>query len=102
MVIPDPSFAAAPPSDGHILALHELRQRQVRAAFLHGGTRSWRERRRIWPAVVAALVILALVVAAACVLNAFHQQQLLDAASGVVLHPAVGHPEISREALPAN
>ena len=101
MVVSDPSFTSVPTSDGHILALHELRQRQVRVAFLHGRSRSWRERRRIWPAVLTALVIVALLVAATCVLNAFHQQQLLNSAAGTV-HPAVDGATVTREVLPSS
>jgi len=55
-----------------------LRRRQLCAAFLHGSTRSWRVRRRIWPAAVAGLLIVALTIAALAVAAAFAAQQKID------------------------
>lgn len=63
-----------------MLALHALRHRQLLSAFLHGGRRSWRDRRRVWPAVAAGLVIIALLLAAVSVVAAFQHQQQIDAA----------------------
>jgi len=67
-----------PQSDRHLLALHALRQRQLRTAFLHGRTRSWRDRRRIWPAVLVAVAIVALLIAGISVVAAFQRQQQLE------------------------
>lgn len=55
-----------------------LRRRQLCAAFLHGSARSWRVRRRIWPATVAGLLIVAVAMAALAVAAAFAAQQELD------------------------
>lgn len=55
-----------------------LRRRQLGAAFLHGSARSWRVRRRIWPAAVAGLLIVAIAIAALAVAAAFAAQQELD------------------------
>ncbi len=55
-----------------------LRRRQLCAAFLHGSARSWRIRRRIWPAAVAGLLIVALAIAALAVAAAFAAQQKID------------------------
>lgn len=55
-----------------------LRRRQLCAAFLHGSARSWRVRRRIWPAALAGLLIVALAVAALAVAVAFARQQELE------------------------
>jgi len=55
-----------------------LRRRQLCAAFLHGSARSWRVRRRIWPAAVAGLLIVALVIGALAVAAAFARQQELE------------------------
>ena len=55
-----------------------LRRRQLCAAFLHGSARSWRVRRRIWPAAVAGLLIVALAIAALAVAAAFAAQQRID------------------------
>ena len=64
-----------PNADRQLLELHALRQRQLSAAFLHGRRRSWRERRRVWPAVVVAIILIALLVAGVSVVDAFHRQQ---------------------------
>ncbi len=72
---PTPSGAHA---ERHLLALHALHHRQLLSAFLHGGRRSWRDRRRVWPAVATGLVIIALLLAAVSVLAAFTQQQRID------------------------
>lgn len=55
-----------------------LRRRQLCAAFLHGSSRSWRIRRRIWPAAIAGLLIVAVTIAALAVAAAFTAQQQLD------------------------
>jgi len=65
-----PTRHPAPHADRHLLALHALTGRQLTTAFLHGTGRSWRERRRIWPAVLVAAVIVALLLVAASVLTA--------------------------------
>lgn len=64
-----------PPGDRHLLELHALHQRQLRAAFLHGRRRGWRDRPRIWPAVGIAMVLIALLLAGTGVIDAFHRQQ---------------------------
>lgn len=67
-----------PHADRHLLALHALRQRQIRASFLHAGRRTWRDRRRIWPAVVVALALVALIIAGTSVVAAFARQQRIE------------------------
>lgn len=64
-------FAGTPDAERHVLAADSLRRRQLRAALLHGSARSWRDRRRIWPAVLAGLVVTALALAAIAVHSAF-------------------------------
>jgi len=66
-----PTRHPAPNADRHLLALHALIRRQLTTAFLHGSTRSWRQRRRIWPAVVVAAAIVGVLLAGASVLTAF-------------------------------
>jgi type II secretory pathway component PulL len=84
-VDPEPAAPApvitvpVPQADRHLLALHALRQRQLRTTFLHGCRRTWRDRRRIWPAVVIALALVALIVAGTSVVAAFHRQQQVEA-----------------------
>jgi hypothetical protein len=79
----DPIHPPAPQADRHLLGLHALRYRQLRTAFLHGRRRNWRDRRRIWPAVLTAVVLIAVVVAATCVLAAFDRQQTMDPSAQV-------------------
>ena len=67
-----------PQADRNLLALHALRQRQLRTAFLHGRSRTWRDRRPLWPAVAVAAVIIALLIVGTSVLTAFQHQQDLD------------------------
>jgi len=74
----DQADAPVPQAERHLLALHSLRQRQLRMAFLHGRRRTWRDRRRIWPAVAIGLLIVALLLAGVSVLAAFRHQQQLD------------------------
>ncbi|MDQ3733493.1 MAG: hypothetical protein M3400_05745 [Actinomycetota bacterium] len=61
-----------------VLDAAALRRRQLCVAFLHGSARSWRVRRRIWPAAVAGLLIVAIAAAALAVAAAFTRQQELD------------------------
>ncbi len=68
-----------PQADRHLLALHALRQRQICTSFLHGRRRTWRDRRRIWPAVVIALALVALIIAGTSVVAAFQRQQQVEA-----------------------
>ena len=73
----------APQAERHLLALHALRQRQLTTALLHGRQRTWRDRRPLWPAVLVAVLIVAVVIAGTSVLAAFEHQQNLDTQSSV-------------------
>lgn len=64
-------FGGTPDAERHVLAADSLRRRQLRAALLHGSTRSWRDRSRVWPAVLVGLVLTAVVLAAIAVHGAF-------------------------------
>ena len=66
-----PPFAATPDAERHILVADSLRRRQLCAAMLHGSRRSWRDRRRSWPGIVAGAVVTALVLAGIAVSSAF-------------------------------
>lgn len=61
-----------------LLEAATLRRRQLCAAFLHGTTRSWRVRRRIWPAALAGALLVAIGIAALVVAAAFARQQEID------------------------
>ena len=77
-------FAATPNAERHLIESDNLRRRQLRAALLHGSSRSWRERGRIWPAVLVGLVVVAIVVAAIAVHGAFERQQRITNSAAVV------------------
>jgi hypothetical protein len=68
-------FARTPNAERYLLESDNLRRRQLRSALMHGSAGVWRERRRIWPAVVAGIVAIAVVMAAIAVRNAFHSQR---------------------------
>jgi hypothetical protein len=76
---PDWIEPPGPRSDRHLLALTSLRRRQLRCALLHGRSRSWRDRHRVWPTLITGLVILAMTIAGTAVADAFHRQQQIDA-----------------------
>jgi hypothetical protein len=64
-------FARTPNAERHVLAADNLRRRQLRSALIHGSLRSWRDRRRTWPAVLAGVIVTAVVLAAIAVYGAF-------------------------------
>jgi hypothetical protein len=76
---PDPDrsapFVRTPNAERYLLEADSLRRRQLHSALLHGSRRTWRDRRRIWPAVVAGLVVVAVIAAAIAVYGTFRQQQ---------------------------
>ena len=72
------SSPSGPDSERLLLDTAALRRRQLCAAFLHGSARSWRIRRRIWPAAVAGVLIVAAAIAALTVAAAFARQQEID------------------------
>lgn len=78
MTAPSSEFAGTPNVEQYLLALDSLRRRQLQAALLHGGDRSWRRRHRVWPAVVVGVVLIALVIAGITVAGAFQRQRLID------------------------
>lgn len=64
-----------PNAERYVLEADAMRRRQLRSALLHGSTRTWREHPRVWPAVLAGLIVAAVIVAAMGVTGAFRQQQ---------------------------
>jgi hypothetical protein len=64
-------FATTPGAERHILIADSLRRRQLRTAMLHGSGRSWRQRRPVWPAVLAGTVVTAVLLAGIAVYRAF-------------------------------
>lgn len=74
MTAPVP-FVSTPNAERYLLEADSLRRRQLRSALLHGSSRTWRDRRRIWPAVLAGVIVVAVISAAIAVHGAFEQQQ---------------------------
>lgn len=68
-------FSGTPNAERFLLEADTLRRRQLRSALLHGSSRTWRDRRRIWPAVVAGIVVVAVISAGIAVYGAFEAQQ---------------------------
>ncbi len=64
-----------PNAERYVLEADAMRRRQLRSALLHGSTRTWREHRRVWPAVLVGFIVAAVIVAAMGVTGAFRQQQ---------------------------
>jgi hypothetical protein len=71
---PEP-FVSTPDAERYLIESDDLRRRQLRSALLHGSGRMWRERRRVWPAVLAGFVVVAIVLASIAVYGAFQRQQ---------------------------
>jgi hypothetical protein len=76
--VPQQSFVVTPNAERHLLDSDNLRRRQLRSALLHGSTRVWRERRRIWPAALGGVIVMAVIAAAIAVYGAFGRQQRIN------------------------
>lgn len=62
-------------TERYVLQAAALRRRQLRAAVLYGSARSWRQRQSLWPAALIGAIVVALIVAAIAVANAFERQR---------------------------
>lgn len=68
-----------PYAERYLLESDNLRRRQLRSALLHGSTGVWRERRRVWPAVLLGVVAVAAIMAVIAVHHAFlNQREIAD------------------------
>lgn len=65
-----PNAGTTPNAEKYLLEADALRRRQLRSALLHGSSRTWRDNRRIWPGVVAGIVVVAVILAAFAVAKA--------------------------------
>ncbi|WUH98884.1 hypothetical protein OHR68_36135 [Spirillospora sp. NBC_00431] len=72
------AFHTTPTAERYLLQADALRRRQLNGALLYGSGRSWRRRQRIWPAVLAGLVLVALVIGGIRVAEAFENQRELN------------------------
>lgn len=64
-----------PNAERYLLEADVMRRRQLRSALLHGSRRTWREHRRVWPAVVVGLIVVAVILAGLAVTEAFDATQ---------------------------
>jgi type II secretory pathway component PulL len=72
------AFVTTPNAERYLLESDSLRRRQLRSALLHGSGRTWRERQRLWPAALAGVLLVAVIVASITVANAFSRQRQID------------------------
>jgi hypothetical protein len=70
-----PNASTTPNAERYLLEADALRRRQLNAALLHGSSRTWRDRRRIWPAMLAGVVVVAVIVAVFLVIHALEAEQ---------------------------
>ena len=87
---PAPPMGGTPNAEKYVLEADAMRRRQLRSALLHGSRRTWREHRRVWPAVVIGVIAAAVVVAAIAVVDAYQkykeqQEQEEEEQSSLVL-----------------
>lgn len=87
-------MGGTPNAEKYVLEADAMRRRQLRSALLHGSRRTWREHRRVWPAVVIGVIVAAVVVAAIAVVDAYQayqKQQAEEEENALVLRaPARG------------
>jgi hypothetical protein len=70
-----PNAGNTPNAERYLLEADALRRRQLRSALLHGSSRTWREQRRIWPGIVAGIVVVAVILATFAVIKAFKKSE---------------------------
>ncbi|MDO9379928.1 MAG: hypothetical protein Q7T56_13870 [Nocardioidaceae bacterium] len=58
-----PVFQTTPNAEKYVLEADAMRRRQLRSALLHGSDRTWREHRKVWPAVAIGVVVTAVGIA---------------------------------------
>lgn len=65
-------------TEQYVLQAAALRRRQLRAAFLYGSQRSWRQRQALWPGALAGVIVVAVIVAVIAVTGAFEKQKRIN------------------------
>ncbi len=99
--LPPPTFDI-PNAERYVLEADVMRRRQLRSALLHGSRRTWREHRRVWPAVVVGIVVAAVIIAAMAVGDAVRKtQQIEQQDSPSVPTPTASVPPTSGPGGPA-
>ncbi|HZN70980.1 MAG TPA: hypothetical protein VFC00_04750 [Micromonosporaceae bacterium] len=64
-----------PNAEKYLLEADHLRRQQLSSALLHGSDRTWRERRRSWPAAVGGIIAIVVIVAVVAIVGAYQRQQ---------------------------
>lgn len=72
------AFHATPNAERYVLQADALRRQQLRAALLYGSSRYWRRRQRVWPAMIAGAILVAVVSGGIVVASAFEKQQAIN------------------------
>ncbi|WP_141924978.1 hypothetical protein [Haloactinospora alba] len=72
------AFQFTPNAEQYVLQADALRRRQLRAALLYGSSRYWRRRQRVWPSVIAGLILTGVICGAITVAEAFQKQQEIN------------------------
>lgn len=70
-----PHAGTTPNAERYLLEADALRRRQLHSALLHGSSRTWRDRRRIWPAMIAGVVVVSVIVAVFIVIHALDAER---------------------------
>lgn len=83
-----PNASSTPNAERYLLEADALRRRQLRSALLHGSSRTWREHRRIWPAIVAGVIVVAVILAAFAVRRAFREASQQEQQQQPLITPA--------------
>jgi hypothetical protein len=73
------AFQSTPDAERYVLQADALRRRQLRAALLYGSSRYWRRRHRVWPSIIAGVILAALVAGVIVVIGAFENQRAINA-----------------------
>jgi hypothetical protein len=69
-----PNASRTPNAEKYLLEADALRRRQLRSALLHGSHRTWRDQARTWPAMVAGVVLVAVILTAIKVVSVYDHQ----------------------------
>lgn len=70
---PNLGMQNTPNAERYVLEADAMRRRQLRSALLHGSRRTWREYPRTWLKVIIGLIVVAVILAALAVTEAFNK-----------------------------
>ncbi|HEY7044574.1 MAG TPA: hypothetical protein VH419_12970 [Nocardioidaceae bacterium] len=87
-----PNASSTPNAERYLLEADALRRRQLRSALLHGSSRTWRDQGRIWPGVIAGIVVVTVILASFAVMKAFEKSEELQKEQESPTAPAATSP----------